>query len=252
MMTRNVLHSALSLRRVGKRYMTDGRPLPALHGVNLDVERGEFVAVIGPSGCGKSTLLQMVAGLEPATEGHISLGGRPVTGPGADRPLVFQHSNLFPWLTAEGNVAFGPRMAGLEPAERRRLARAAMARVGLTGCECYYPHELSGGMQQRVALARALVLEPRVLLLDEPLASLDALLRARLQRELAAWCRGRTVLLATHSIREALLLADRIVILSPQPGTVRHEMRLHGKAPRSPSPELARLEAEVERLLADE
>jgi len=232
MMTRNVLHSALSLRRVGKRYMTDGRPLPALHGVNLDVERGEFVAVIGPSGCGKSTLLQMVAGLEPATEGHISLGGRPVTGPGADRPLVFQHSNLFPWLTAEGNVAFGPRMAGLEPAERRRLARAAMARVGLTGCECYYPHELSGGMQQRVALARALVLEPRVLLLDEPLASLDALLRARLQRELAAWCRGRTVLLATHSIREALLLADRIVILSPQTrdGAARDEAARQGAA----------------------
>lgn len=240
----------LSLCSVGKRYATNDRPVQALDRVNLDVERGEFVALVGPSGCGKSTLLQIVAGLEPATEGRVTLDGRPVAGPGADRPLVFQHPNLFPWLTAEGNVAFGPRMAGVEAVERHRLTRDAMALVGLAGLEGAYPHELSGGMQQRVALARALVLDPRVLLLDEPLAALDAMLRARLQRELAAWCTGRTVLLVTHSVREALVLADRIVMLSPQPGTPRHEVRVPGRAPRALSSEFARLEVGVERLLA--
>lgn len=251
-MTRNRVDSALSLRGVGKRYDAGGRALQALRGVDLDVERGEFVAVIGPSGCGKSTLLQIVAGLEPATEGQVRLDGRPITGPGADRPLIFQHPALFPWLTAEDNVAFGPRMAGMGPAERRRLAHDAMERVGLAGFQQRYPHELSGGMQQRVALARALVLEPLVLLLDEPLASLDALLRARLQRELVDWCARRTALLVTHSIREALVLAHRVVVLSPRPGTVRGEVRPPGEPPRSPTPDLASLEAKIEALLADE
>ncbi len=137
-------------------------------------------------------------------------------------------------------------MAGVERGERHRLARECLERVGLVGFAGAYPHELSGGMQQRVAL----VLHPQVLLLDEPLASLDALLRARLQRELAAWRVGRTTLLVTHSIREALVLADRVVILSPRPGTVRREVRLAGAAPRSPSPPLTRLEVEIEGLLA--
>ena len=137
-------------------------------------------------------------------------------------------------------------MAGVERGERHRLARECLERVGLVGFAGAYPHELSGGMQQRVAL----VLHPQVLLLDEPLASLDALLRARLQRELAAWRVGRTTLLVTHSIREALMLADRVVILSPRPGTVRREVRLAGAAPRSPSPPLTRLEVEIEGLLA--
>jgi len=141
-------------------------------------------------------------------------------------------------------------MAGVERGERHRLARECLERVGLVGFAGAYPHELSGGMQQRVALARALVLHPQVLLLDEPLTSLDALLRARLQRELTAWRVGRTTLLVTHSIREALVLADRVVIPSPRPGTVRREVRLAGAAPRSPSPPLTRLEVEIEGLLA--
>mgnify|MGYP005840473299 CR=1 FL=1 len=241
----------LALHQVSKRYPVDGRALEALAGVSLEIDEGEFVALVGPSGCGKSTLLQIVAGLEPPSEGSVMLGGRPVAGPGADRPLIFQRPNLFPWLTAEGNVAFGPRMAGVARTQRHRLARECLERVGLAGFEGCYPHELSGGMQQRVALARALVLDPRVLLLDEPLASLDALLRARLQRDLATWCAGRTALLVTHSVREALVLADRVVILSPQPGTVRHAVRLTGQTPRSPSPALARLEVEIEGLLAE-
>lgn len=241
--------SFLEIVNISKRFAANGSEILALRDVNFQVGQGEFVVVVGPSGCGKSTLLQIVAGLEPATSGQVLLDGQSVTHWGAERTLIFQSPNLFPWLTAEKNVAFGLRMAGRSPSDRQRIAKKALDRMGLSAAGDLYPHELSGGMQQRVALARALVLDPRVLLMDEPLASVDALLRSRLQGEIRASCAGKTVLFVTHSIREALILADRVVILSPQPGTVRREMALAGGAPRAFSSELVGLEREVEREL---
>ena len=232
-----------------KHYDTAEGQVIALRDVHLSVKEGEFVVLLGPSGCGKTTLLQIVAGLEQASSGQVRLGGEPIDGWGADRVLIFQKPNLFPWLTALENVAFGLRMAGLEAGQRRSLAREALERMGLAGAARRYPHELSGGMRQRVALARALVLQPAVLLMDEPLASTDALLRAQLQREVWASCRGRTVLFVTHSIREALFLANRIVILSAQPSHVAHVLPLDTEPPRKPSAELVRLEQEIERML---
>ena len=238
--------SFLEICDLGKRYPVDGSEVVALEGLSLRVEQGEFVVLLGPSGCGKSTLLQVVAGLEPPSAGMVRLEGRAVNGWGQGRILIFQRPNLFPWLTALENVAFGLRLAGYTPSQRRRLAREALARLGLEGALHLYPHELSGGMQQRVALARALVLDPAILLMDEPLAALDALLRTRLQRELRLYCRGRTVLFVTHSIREALILADRLVLLTPRPGRVRRELVPPGRPPRPYSPALALLEQEME------
>jgi len=243
--------SYLRIVDLSKRYLSNGSELLALRRVNLEVAEGEFVVVLGPSGCGKSTLLQIVAGLEPPTAGQVFLDGRPVTHWSAERTLIFQRPNLFPWLTAERNVAFGLRMAGRSSADRRRIAREALDRMGLSEARDLRPHELSGGMKQRVALARALVLDPRVLLMDEPLASVDALLRSRLQKEIRASCVGKTVVFVTHSIREALILADRVVILSPRPGTVRREMALAGSAPRPLSSHLLALEREIERELVE-
>ena len=244
--------SFLEIVNISKHFAANGSEILALRDVNFQVGQGEFVVVVGPSGCGKTTLLQIVAGLEPATSGQVLLDGQPVTHWGAERTLIFQRPNLFPWLTAEKNVAFGLRMAGRSPSDRQRIAKKALERMGLAEAGDLYPHELSGGMQQRVALARALVLDPRVLLMDEPLASVDALLRSRLQGEIRASCAGKTVLFVTHSIREALILADRVVILSPQPGTVRREMALTGRAPRAFSSELVDLEQEIKGGLLDE
>jgi NitT/TauT family transport system ATP-binding protein len=239
----------LRLEAISKTYATAEGTVRALDAVTLDVEQGAFVVLLGPSGCGKSTLLRIVAGLEPATSGRVTLAGQPVGAAGAQRSLIAQRPSLFPWLTACDNVAFGLRMAGMSVTERRRRAQEALERVGLGEAGARYPHELSGGMQQRVALMRALVLDPLVLLMDEPLAAVDALLRARLQRQLAADCAGRTVLLVTHSIREALVLADRMVILTPRPGRVQHMRAPEGRPPRAPDAALVRLEREIEEEL---
>lgn len=238
--------SGLILERIGKTYDANGVAVHALEGVDLAVDPGEFVTLVGPSGCGKSTLLRIVAGLEAPTTGRVLLDGRAVAGWGPDRCLIFQRPNLFPWLTAADNVAFGLRMRGGARAERRCAALAALRTMDLEAVAGLYPHQLSGGMQQRVALARALVLDPAVLLMDEPLASLDALLRSRLQRELRAACRGKTVLFVTHDIREALVLADRVVVLSPRPGTVRAEVRPDAPAPRDTDARLLVLQREIE------
>ena len=241
--------SYLELIGVCKRYHAVDGEVVALHDVNLSIERGEFVVLLGHSGCGKSTLLQIVAGLELASAGGVHLDSRPITHCSAERAMIFQDPNLFPWLTALENVAFGLRMAGYPSGERRRMAQQALARMSLGAATSLYPHELSGGMQQRVALARALVLDPAVLLMDEPLAALDALLRSRLQHEIRARCAGRTVLFVTHSIREAIVLADRVVILSPRPGHVQHDIVVEGTPPRSLTPALVHLEQEIESLM---
>jgi NitT/TauT family transport system ATP-binding protein len=200
-----------------KRYQT-----AALEGFNLDVRRGEFVAIIGPSGCGKSTVLRIIDGLLPPTSGTVTLGGRPVGGPGPDRAVVFQHANLLPWRTVEDNVRFGMECLGIKGAEQRRRAEHYLGLVGLGGFERYYPSQLSGGMQQRVGLARAFAAEPEILLLDEPFGALDAQTRLVLQDELERLLAGeeRTAVLVTHDMEEAVFLADVVVVMSSRPGRI--------------------------------
>jgi NitT/TauT family transport system ATP-binding protein len=243
--------SYLSLAAVGKVYPANGQRVVALDGLDLQVEQGEFVALLGPSGCGKTTLLHLVAGLEMPTSGRITLGGRPIQSWGRERALVFQEYTLFPWLTALDNVAFGLRLAGVARVERRRHALALLDSLGLAEFAAGYPHQLSGGMQQRVAIARALAVSPEVLLLDEPFASVDALTRAQLQEELLRiWQTYRqTILFVTHSAEEALRLADRVVVLTRRPGRVQAQLRLPPARPRPPA-SLVEWQAELQAALA--
>jgi len=244
----------LSVQQITKTFGNGPANVPALVDISLDVAEGEFVVVLGPSGCGKTTLLQIVAGLEQPSQGAVRLRGQPIRGWGRERALVFQEGNLFPWLTARDNVAFGLRVQGIGPEERRATAHQLLSHLGLEGCEQLYPHQLSGGMRQRVAIARALAVNPEVLLLDEPFASVDALTRTRLQEELLRiWQEYRkTVLFVTHNIHEALLLADRLVLLMPRPGRVKACFDLDLPRPRRAYPaELAAWEQRLEREMAE-
>jgi len=206
----------------------------ALDDVSFDVTADSFVSIIGPSGCGKTTLLRIVAGLVPASEGRVLIGGNPVKGPGPDRAMVFQMIGLLPWRTVLENVEFGLEMRGMPAAERRARATAQIEAMGLTRFMSHYPWELSGGMQQRVGIARALVVDPQTLLMDEPFGALDALTRTKLQDELVRiWERDRkTVLFVTHSVDEALLLSDRIIVMSRN-GRVKREIEVDLPRPRS-------------------
>lgn len=206
----------------------------ALDGVNLSIEPGEFVAIVGPSGCGKTTFLNAVDGLIPIDSGEIRIDGQLVKGPGRDRAMVFQTPALMPWRTVMGNVLYGLEVQGRNRKEMVDRARYYIHLVGLRGFENYYPHELSGGMQQRVNLARALVLEPAILLLDEPFASLDAQTREFMQAELLRiWRETRlTSLFITHQIDEAVYLADRVVIFTARPGKVREVLPIDIERPR--------------------
>jgi len=217
----------LDIREVSKRYGEEGdRAVHALDAVSLEIEEGEFVSLLGPSGCGKSTLLYIIAGFEPASSGEVRVNGRVVTGPGADRGMVFQDYALFPWKTVLQNITFGLEIRGLAATQCRAIAEEHIAFVGLTGFEDKYPHQLSGGMRQRCALARCVANNPEVLLMDEPLAAIDALTRQSLQEEIlrvASAREGRerrTVVYVTHSIEEAVFMSDRIVLMSPRPGRV--------------------------------
>ena len=202
--------------------------------MSLSVEDGEFVCIVGPSGCGKTTLLNIVAGLEKPTKGEVLIDGKPVTGPGPDRVVVFQEYALFPWRTVLGNVEFGLEIAGVPKKERREIALRYIRLVGLSGFENRYPHELSGGMKQRVALARALVMNPKVLLMDEPFGALDAQTRNIMQAELLRiWqATGKTILFVTHSIMEAVYFADRVVVLTARPGRVKRIFKVNLERPR--------------------
>lgn len=203
----------------------DARPVMALLDVDLTLEAGEVVTVVGPSGCGKTTLLNLVAGFERPSRGRILLDGRPVTGPGRERAVVFQQPALYPWLTVADNVGFGLKLRDGRP-DPREVARWLEV-VGLTEFARHRPYQLSGGMQQRAAIARALITEPEVLLMDEPLGALDAQTRMGMQQFLLdLWRRLKpTVLFITHDVDEALLLGDRVVVLSPRPGRVRQVER---------------------------
>lgn len=218
----------LQVRNLTLEYRTDQRTVRATHDVSFDVLDGDRFVLLGASGCGKSSLLKSIAGFLPPRSGEILLQGRPVVEPGPDRVVVFQEfDQLPPWKRVIDNVAFGliaSRQCG--KAEARERAHQALATVGLARAADAYPHQLSGGMKQRVAIARALVMRPRVLLMDEPFAALDALTRRSLQEELLRLWRelGFTLLFVTHSIDEALLVGNRILLLSPHPGRVRAEL----------------------------
>ncbi len=220
----------LRIEGLGKRY----GPVEALRGADLLVARGEFICLLGASGCGKSTLLRIVAGFEPPSSGRVSVAGKPVSGPGPDRGMVFQDYGLFPWLTVRDNIGFGPRARGLPRAEVGRIADRFVAMVGLGRFAASYPHQLSGGMKQRVAIARVLANNAELVLMDEPFGALDAMTRERLQDELLGiWAeRSLTVLFVTHAIEEAILLADRVIVMSPGPGHIIADERVALPRPR--------------------
>jgi len=210
------------------------KQLVALDGVNLAVMEGEFVAIAGPSGCGKSTFLSVVDGLIAANSGRVLVDGEAVTKPGPDRAVVFQDASLLPWRTVSGNVRYGLECLGVPAPEAAERALRLITLVGLEGFEHHYPHELSGGMQQRVNLARALVVDPKILLMDEPFASLDAQTRELMQEELTRiWATAqKTVLFITHQIDEAIYLADRVIVFSGRPGKVKESIIVDIERPR--------------------
>jgi ABC-type nitrate/sulfonate/bicarbonate transport system ATPase subunit len=244
--------SSLRVENLSKRFVTaDGGEVLALTGANLSIAAGEMVSLVGPSGCGKSTLLRMIAGLDEPTAGNVSVGGQRITGPSAERGLMFQDPNLFPWLTVRGNLESGLRARGVLRQQRHEVEQF-LKLVGLDAFAAAYPHQLSGGMAQRAALARALVNHPKVLLLDEPLGALDAFTRMRMQDEvLRIWqARGTTMLLVTHDIDEAVYMSDRIVIMTPRPGRIDRILGVPLPRPRLRNdPEFLRLRSEILEIL---
>lgn len=225
----------LQITSVSKTFFTSRGPVQALDQVSLQVAEGEFVCLLGPSGCGKSTLLNLIAGLEHPDTGSVRADGDEVRGPGRERTVMFQESALFPWLDVMGNVMFALRLKpNLTKAECREAARYYLQLVGLEKFAHANIHELSGGMKQRVALARALAPNPRVLLMDEPFAALDAMTREQLYGDLQRIWQQRhvTVVFVTHNVREAVSLGDRVVLFSPHPGRIREEFKIKLPRPR--------------------
>ena len=215
----------IDIRGVTHIFGKDKRSTPALAGVDLTIEPGEFVCLVGSSGCGKTTLLKLIGGFFTPTQGSVEVNGVPVTGPGSDRGMVFQAPTLFPWLTVRGNVEIGPRMAHMAKEKRHAISSHYLEMVGLADVAEQRPYELSGGMQQRCAIARSLANDPAIILMDEPFGALDALTRERLQGELKViWeATGKTIVFVTHSVQEAVFLSTRVVVLSPRPGHVVYD-----------------------------
>jgi NitT/TauT family transport system ATP-binding protein len=227
----NASNPKLSVRSLYKTFNT----LNVLNDISEEVRQGEFVSIVGPSGCGKTTFLRIIGGLEAATSGEARLDGRLIKGPGSDRGFVFQQDNLLPWRTVLGNAVIGPEINGNAGPQTNNRAREILRLVGLSGFEGYYPQQLSGGMRQRVNLARALVLDPELLLMDEPFSALDAQTREIMQVELIRiWEEGRkTVLFVTHQIDEAVILSDRIFVFARRPGRIQEVVHVPLPRPRT-------------------
>jgi NitT/TauT family transport system ATP-binding protein len=248
----------VDLSRVEVYFGEGEHAVKALNGIDLRVEPGEFVSVLGPSGCGKSTIISTIAGFRRVSAGDLTVDQRPVIAPGRERGVVFQQHMLFPWKTVLGNVEFGLKMQGIARSARRKTASDILHHVGLGSFLQHYPHQLSGGMQQRVALARVLVNRPRVLLMDEPFAALDAQTRLHMQETLIKlWQELRmTVLFITHDVDEAVILSDRVVVLTQRPAHVKAELTVNLPRPRDhhtlASPEFVRLRREAFELLLEE
>ena len=216
----------LSIQNVNKSFTVDGQKVDVLKDINLEVQEGEFIAIVGHSGCGKSTLLKIIAGLEKNDTGLVTVDGKEVNGPGMDRGMIFQEHRLFPWMSIEKNVQLG--LKGLSKKEKTKLSDQYLELVKLSEFKKAYPSQLSGGMSQRAAIARSLVSQPEVLLLDEPFGALDALTKIELQEELLK-IRERfhnTMLMVTHDIEEAVYLADRIVVMSARPGRIKDVIKV--------------------------
>jgi NitT/TauT family transport system ATP-binding protein len=243
----------LKLEGVSKRFANSDHA--AIENITLDCRPGQFVVVVGPSGSGKSTLLNVAAGMISPDSGKALLDGKPITAPGPERAMVFQDHGLFPWLTASENVEFGLKMSGISKQERAARVTDALAMVQLSGSAGKLVHELSGGMRQRIAIARAMVVNPAVLLMDEPFAALDAQTRTDMHWRLQSlWIETKkTILFVTHSVGEAVRLADRIIILHTHPGRIRKEICVELPHPRKfDSPDIGELARLVRREITEE
>ena len=245
--------SRLSIDGVARTFpgVRGGPPTEALQPTTLAVGDNDFITILGPSGCGKSTLLRIVAGLDSPTAGRVLLDGAPVSGPGADRGMVFQSYTLFPWLTVRQNICFGLREKWMPVAQQSEIAAHYIAKVGLAGFEHHYPKMLSGGMQQRTAIARALANDPKILLLDEPFGALDNQTRGLMQELLLSiWeSERKTVLFVTHDIEEAIFMAGRVIVMSARPGRIKVEVAVDLPHPRhytvKTTPEFSALKARL-------
>ncbi len=226
----------LALRHISKHFRTSRQDTLALDDVTLKVRPREFICIVGPSGCGKSTLLNIAAGIDTDYQGEAVFEGAPIRGMAQQRAVVFQEPALFPWLNVRDNVEFGLKLRGVPKEQRREIVDRQLALVNLSRFDRAYIHELSGGMKQRAQLARGLAVEPHVLLMDEPFAALDAQTRDDLQLELqSVWARiGTTVLFVTHNVREAVILGDRVVVMSPSPGRIKKIIDIPLERPRTP------------------
>ena len=251
---------AIELRDVTKRFRTpSGDIYTALRDLNLSVGAGEFVSVVGPTGCGKSTTLALISGLTPASSGEVLVQGKPVDGIGDNLGYVFQGDVLFPWKSVLGNVSSGLRFRGVTKKEAQERAREWIAKVGLSGFEDHYPHQLSGGMRKRTALAQSLITSPEIILMDEPFSALDVQTRALMEDELLdLWsATSASVVFVTHDLEEAIALSDRVFVLTAGPGTVKGDYRVDLPRPRNAaeirfSPEFQRIYGEIWEDLRDE
>jgi NitT/TauT family transport system ATP-binding protein len=247
----------ITISNVAKSYVDRqrGAEIVAVDNVSLSIRDHDFVCLLGPSGCGKSTLLNMIAGFDKPSGGRIEVAGVQVQKPGADRGVVFQQPTLMPWLNVVDNIAFHLKLRGVSKAERRRRAQEFIDLVGLTGFELHFPAELSGGMNQRVGIARALLMNPRVILMDEPFAALDAQTKIEMQEELVQiWQRIKcTIVFVTHGVDEALVLGNRIAVMSRRPGRIRDYFDFEMPRPRDvTSPEFNEAKRRVLALIRDE
>ncbi|AOA57874.1 ABC transporter ATP-binding protein [Acinetobacter larvae] len=249
-------HQALlSLRNIQKYFVVNQQPVKVIENFNLNINEGEFIAIVGSSGCGKSTLLRLLAGLDADFEGEIIIDGKPIQGIAKDRAVVFQEHRLFPWLTVEQNIELGLLNENISAAHKREHIKNAIELIGLQHFEKAYPHQLSGGMAQRVAIARSLVTQPKIFLLDEPFGALDALTRHQMQNELLRIQSQQkmTTIFITHDVEEAVTLADRVVILKPKPGRIAQIIEVNLTRPRNrASFELHQLKERIFKILTED